>query len=575
MRFLSILFLSVFSFVCQAQYTVTTATTTKSFEYAPESSVVFAKMTNALSDTTKIKVDRFIKNLKRRGMYTSAHDLLVVCGGLETSANSLIDWTAGSHNGSLVSSPSWSNTSGFTTNGTSSYINSTFIPNSHFVNCTEADHSFWVVVKAIISNSSTSGAIIGSIGATSSRSVLILQNGSGAITWRDGYAATSTSTYWTFLQSNTMHSTSRNAASDVRYITNGQRTGVASNSSNGVAPTAAIYFGARNNNGSADSFLSAEIVAYGACKRSVVQQPAFAFEMETFLMDLGVLPQRSDFGIGNGRSNPNDAIVMLQEGQSLNDGSPNNSVASVSAELTGPLDARVGYRATLGGAFSLQTFEVGVNNSFSNGNTKFSIEARVLKELSAFHPGGRVVLSKFAKDGTSMFPDASDPGNSWAMTNGYLTSRALRYFHIPTLQALQSEGKNIRLIAYDWYQGQTDAGGNAGSDPLWKANFTAKLTHMIDTIQSCGFDTSQMWVIVHRILTGRYSPPRTFDTTVAADQDAMANFFVDNPSYVGDIAGIIVVNDDDLINDTDEVHETIPAVDLRAYRVARFIKSKL
>jgi hypothetical protein len=543
-----------------------TTTTT----YSSDALAVFAKMTN-LNTSHKAAIDRWITKAKSRGHYTGCLDQFVLCGGLGSASNGLVDWINTSNFTTSGTAPTWNDASGYTSNGTSSYLNANFIPSTAFVNAALNDHFYFIVVKDRSTADGVAATSWGVIGSTTNLQAATSQTTGGA-GFKNGSSGTTISTYYTNLRKNSMHMNIRSDASTVRYGVNGQQTQTNSSITNLGLPNRTIYLGARNNNGTADLFIGQDILCWGIGKYSALVTPQlFWVDLETMLMELGMLPKSGTYGVGEGFSNPNDALVVLMAGQSLEAGS-NSSTPY--ASLTGPLDARIAYRNTFAGAFTVNQLQNGVNQNWEN-IANWGIELRLAKELSSSHPNQRVVLIKYGYSGSCMY--SSPTVYDWNMSTSPLEGEAdfKNRFIFPALSQLQSEGKNIRIVAFDWYQGQADAIGDDSGNPTdYKANFTPFLKALLDDLINAGYDTSRMWVIVHRILN-RYSPVRPYADAVRAYQDALANFLTDNPTYAGKVAGVVVSDGDDLVNDSDTIHESYFAPDVRAARVARFIKSKL
>jgi len=548
---------------------------TTPFLPSAQSLAVFAKMTDDLTLAQKIAIDRFINKSVARGHYTNCMDLFVLCAGVGTANNAKKDWintrnAVLGHDSSAVD-PTWDNASGFTTNGNQTanlgnHIKSSFIPSTHFSNASDTDHLTFCYIKGKTTLLGSFGVIFGAVGSTSTRQSSISQD-TAQILYKSGGSVTQTSTYWTELNTNSMHILTR-AGTAVRYGYNGQRVSEVSVASGG-ATDRELTFGARNNNGTIDSEFGCDVLCYGVMKRSVVNNSAFFVDLETMLMELGVLTASATYGVPTGSSQSNDAIVSMMIGQSLEAG--HNAIANALPDITGALDGRVGWNPSLT-TLSLQQLQLGVNNNHENVNN-YSIEGRLCKEFSTYHSGQRFTLSKYAIGG-SFFINGS---NSWNLSaSPSHTTEAIANYFLPTLTLLAAEGKNIRIKLLDIYQGQSDADGDAGADPQWDVNATAIIKKIIDDINTAGYNTSGMHILIHRILN-RYSPARPFAASVRADQDSMPTYFAaQNPSYPGvKYASISVSNSDDLINDTDALHDSVDACDVRGFRVARFLLSKM
>lgn len=548
------------------------------FSPSPEAVAVFNKMPDELSNDAKVAVNRYINKRVSRGAYNQ-QDLFVLCAGLGSSNNAKIDWinTRNAVLGHLGAGadPTWANTTGFSTNGntggTGNYIRSSFVCSTAFSNAQAADHIVWAVMKGRSLATGSVGCLFGVISPTSARQFSVTQVATG-VAYKDASTTTNTSTYWDQLMPISMHAVSRQTTS-VRYNYNGQNVAVGTQTDSGTA-TIEFTLGGRNNNGTIDQFMACEILAYGVQRRSTVNMSMFFVDLETCLMELGVIPQSSTYAVSTTSSSSNDAIVHMIGGQSLAAGT-NNSVSAPS-DLTGQLDAVIAARAgsNLANPLTISVLEAGTNNNFEN-NTVYSQELRLAKEISSIHSGQRYSLLKYAIEGSIMYNSTLPDTDSWFIGgNGVLSFDWQSRFIVPGLNALAAT-KNIKIRAIEFYQGQSDAMGEGGADPNWKENYSAHLNYVINSIDAAGYNLTSCWVIVHRILN-RFNPVRAFANAVRADQDEMPTYFpTAYPSASAKIAGIIVVNNDDTILSSDTVHETADAIEVRALRVARFVLSKV
>lgn len=552
--------------------------TVPAFSPSPEAVAVFNKMPDALSDDVKVAVNRYINKRVARGAYNQ-QDLFVLCAGLGSANNGKIDWI-NTRNAVLAhagagADPTWSNTTGFTTNGVTTgngnYVRSSFVCSTAFSNAQAADHIIWGVVKGRSLATGSVGCFFGVVSPTSARQFSVTQVATG-VAFKDGSTTTNTNTYWDQLMPISMHGVSRQTTA-VRYNYNGQNVAVGTQADSGTA-TIEFTLGARNSNGTPDQFMACEIIAYGVQRRSTVNMPMFYVDLETLLMELGVFTQSSTYAVSTPSSSSNDAIVHMIGGQSLAAGTNNSS--SAPSDLTGQLDAVIAARAgsNLANPLTISVLEAGVNNNFEN-NTVYSQELRLAKEISSIHTGQRYSLLKYAIEGSSMFDSTLPDTDSWFIGgNGVLSFDWQSRFIVPGLNALAST-KTIKIRAIEFYQGQADAMGDGGSDPEWKENYSAHLNYIINNIDAAGYNLTSCWVIVHRILN-RFNPARAFANAVRSDQDEIPTYFPTvYPSSAAKIAGIIVVNNDDTILSSDTVHESADAVEVRALRVARFVLSKV
>ena len=103
-----------------------------SFAYDQDAQLLFQRMTTPPTETRKKLIDRTIKELKAFGIWYRLDRLFVLAAHAQQPA--LLDWINSTRSATAVNSPTFTADEGFTGNGTTSYINSNYNPNSEAIN---------------------------------------------------------------------------------------------------------------------------------------------------------------------------------------------------------------------------------------------------------------------------------------------------------------------------------------------------------------------------------------------------------------------------------------------------------
>ena len=103
-----------------------------SFAYDQDAQLLFQRMTTPPTETRKKLIDRTIKELKAFGIWYRLDRLFVLAAHAQQPA--LLDWINSTRSATAVNSPTFAANLGFTGNGTTSYINSNYNPNSEAIN---------------------------------------------------------------------------------------------------------------------------------------------------------------------------------------------------------------------------------------------------------------------------------------------------------------------------------------------------------------------------------------------------------------------------------------------------------
>jgi hypothetical protein len=132
--------------------------------YHAEIGVYINGLTTPLSSTQKGKLNTLVDSLKT-GLTISAlsdfFDGIKINAG-ETQESSLRNLVKNASHSTAVNSPSWVAFEGFTSNGTSSYINKNFNPATQSINVKQNDISFGVYFRVSIGSNNDMGAVDGS-----------------------------------------------------------------------------------------------------------------------------------------------------------------------------------------------------------------------------------------------------------------------------------------------------------------------------------------------------------------------------------------------------------------------------
>jgi hypothetical protein len=97
--------------------------------YCDEARMLFAAFTAAPTPQRRLLCDQLIRRLKRQDIWSKL-DCLYIFAAADSQA-ALINWkNPGTFNAALVNAPSFTADRGFTGNGTTSYVNSTFTPST-------------------------------------------------------------------------------------------------------------------------------------------------------------------------------------------------------------------------------------------------------------------------------------------------------------------------------------------------------------------------------------------------------------------------------------------------------------
>ena len=109
---------------------------------------LFSRMTTAPSAARKLLISNLIKGLKADGIW-SLLDLFYITASHD-SQSSLLNWISTSFNCTAVNSPAFVADRGYTSNGTTSYLDTSWIPATHAINYQQNNASLGVYSRTDI-----------------------------------------------------------------------------------------------------------------------------------------------------------------------------------------------------------------------------------------------------------------------------------------------------------------------------------------------------------------------------------------------------------------------------------------
>jgi hypothetical protein len=152
--------------------------------YARETRALIARATVKPSAAHARLIDSTIRAAKRAGIWQRL-DVLYVFAAPDAQMATR-NWIADSYNATLVNSPTFTANQGFTTNGTSNYVDSTFDPSTAGGRLSRNDMSFgfWSLTSGIVT-SSNAGWVVApngiSIAARSTNDIMSARVNTGSV----------------------------------------------------------------------------------------------------------------------------------------------------------------------------------------------------------------------------------------------------------------------------------------------------------------------------------------------------------------------------------------------------------
>jgi hypothetical protein len=488
--------------------------------------------------------------------------------GFSTSTKSLLDWVTGG-TPTIVNSPTWSQTVGFTGNGTSSYVNTGINPSTvnggSPVALNDVAYNMFVTVQA-------TSARMGVIGTTSTGQADMNITSAGVFGFKSHTNTTTTYTNATYLGKHMQTYSLRRAASNIeRGNFNGQQITTSSQASIGVPLGRTIYVGARNNNGTADQFAGSSMGAMWINVNTNFDYQWWEFCFRSYMMRLGVMTQTQLLPFDKQPIALSNSIVAVRSfaGQS-NAAFTERTPGPPLAPLDDPIpNTKTFWRDPFTDPLTIEDLEYGVNNSYdsADGLTTFSSGLRAMYEIQRYKNSLQYCWH-YTISGTALSPTNTD---------GWYPDNSLKLFYDFTtrigLDGFAAVPETIAEISFHWSQGEADAQiGRTQAE--YTADFYYFINKYIDAIESYGVDLTQVKfrIFIARIWalldTGVYS---TRDDIRAAEAAfSVANYEAVYAADAGKISEFIIYDNDEMLH-TDGTHMDAEALRIEGFKYGVFM----
>lgn len=252
--------------------------------YQPESNILFAAMTTKPDPARKKVINDCIRSLKDAGVWASLDCLWVPAAHHSQAAT--LNWISPStFTLSPQSSPDFTVDEGYQGNGSSSYVNTTFVPST--ANGKFLLDSACFGVYSLTDADDTAMTDMGAANSTSNRVQLISSIATSAVLARLNQDVNGTARAITNSIGHICATRGDNAT--VEYYRAGASLGTSAAASTG-RPTVSVYLCATNNNGTAQGFSSRRIAAahIGGHLNST-KVAAFNTALTTYMMAIGAV----------------------------------------------------------------------------------------------------------------------------------------------------------------------------------------------------------------------------------------------------------------------------------------------
>lgn len=527
--------------------------------YSAEAQAAFAAIEGSgdtLSTSEKLAVSRFVDREVSRGNWSKIKTF-VAFAGLSTQAKSLRDWKGLQHSSNTTSTP-WAQSTGFTTNGTTGYIRTGFVPSTRFSSSTNA--CFGIAIKSFLSSTSANASLIGSYGSSVNNQMMIKTDTSlvrvqlGSVGHVLGGMGA--------IQNNSQYCVSRVDNSYVRPRVNGQYSNTENVSSTLTALSdAELWIGGRNNNGTLSLPSSAQFTYWFACDETGFDHAGFYFDVTMLMMELGVLTQKKYYKNGKLPTLASNEIgLVFMFGQSNSEGAALNT--KLDQALTTTYNTGIGHRVNFlpGNPLMVSNIELGVNNNYS-GNTVHGAEMRLAKVLADAQPNKWIIV-KYAIGGRKLKQDpANEDWNPASISDLY--DNYINYFVQPAISYITGTlGKVPVPIIVDWMQGEADA---INDDSTYNSDLRSLIGNFTSDLVSFGCSTDRLTFVIGRISNANTG---TYKSGVRTAQQVVGdNYNIDNPS--ANFAVTWLDNDD--LTAWDNLHFNSEGQSIRAIRLLQTI----
>lgn len=213
--------------------------------YSPAAQAYFNALATQPSPAQKARMDTYLfKPLVSAGIFTELDRLFVYATEIQSNGlTSLVNPTSTA--AAEVNSPAWVQYQGYTGNGTTSYVNTNYVPSTG-VKFVRDSASMGLYLRT---NTAASSNDFGCLATR--EDIIIPRFGDGNLYYRLNDA---TYTAHANSRSDGLISIARTASNAREAFRNGVSIGTSTTASTGAPPAIAMYIGARNNSGTADTF---------------------------------------------------------------------------------------------------------------------------------------------------------------------------------------------------------------------------------------------------------------------------------------------------------------------------------
>lgn len=248
--------------------------------YDADAVTLFAAMSSQPDSTRKQLISDTIASLKSAGIWAKLDECWFLAA--HDSQAALLGWKR-YKDCTAVNAPTFTTDRGYAGNGTTSYLNTGFVPSTHGVQYTLNDASFGVYSRT--NANATSSADMGAQASSSSnRAILFIRNGNEAAyrvnqnAAQSGVANTDSSGLWV---------ARRTASNAISQYHNGASFATSATASTG-RPAVAMFIAAQNNNGTPSQFSTRQYAfAFVGASMSAGQQSSLFTIVESYLDSIG------------------------------------------------------------------------------------------------------------------------------------------------------------------------------------------------------------------------------------------------------------------------------------------------
>lgn len=578
LRFLILLFL--FHLSCEAQIVPVisgvSSNGSQPISYSNEAQAVFDNIETGSSESLtlaeKTAIARFVDEEVALGNWSEIYSF-IINSGLSTSAKARVDWKTGVL-ASTTGSPTYSPTTGFTTNGSSSYINTQVNPSTIVSGGSVALDDVAYSIHVI---DNTTSATMGVIGTTSTGQVLLTMSNNGAFAGRHHRSSSNTHTdAIDFGKDDDFYTLSRGSSANYRMCKDSQSHTTESATSQSVPVGRTIYIGALNNNGTASNFGEAKYGTFMVNKHSTFDRVKFFVHWEIMMMELGVKTKSVLYPLDlTGTSSPSKALLGCFEGQSNAAFCGNVDAAPTPpAELVAPIvGADVFWREVdlSDPTVDIETLEFNVNNTYSSVGLldNYGAGLRAAYEI-ANRQDSHFYVWHYCISARAL---TSEHTIGW---HPDLTAQCFDKSHLSiAAQGIPLITEPIDKIVWHWSQGESDATNTyARTTAEYTADFYYYLSEKLTFLEGQGidFDDTEFHAIIAEIYFNL--PDADYATTddVRAAQESLsiAGFESAYPSHAGKVRSLILYSNDRLLHD-DDVHMNPDSYMIEGYRLGMYI----